>query len=67
MNLDLSSDQIFLRDEARRLLAERAGSAPLRKAIAAGGFDAALWATIGAELGWCAVAIAEDSGGLELF
>ncbi|MBX3530196.1 MAG: acyl-CoA/acyl-ACP dehydrogenase [Rhizobiaceae bacterium] len=66
MDLKLSSDQIFMRDEARRLLADRAGSEQLRKAIDAGGFDAALWKTVGAELGWCAVAVPEDAGGLGL-
>ncbi|MFN3547032.1 MAG: acyl-CoA dehydrogenase family protein [Mesorhizobium sp.] len=66
MDLKLSPDQIFMRDEAQRLLAERAGSEQLRRAIGAGGFDAALWSTIGAELGWCAVAIPEEAGGLGL-
>ena len=66
MDLKLSSDQTYMRDEARRLLAERAGSEQLRRAIEAGGFDAALWATIGGELGWCAVAVPEEAGGLGL-
>lgn len=66
MNLDLSSDQILMRDEARRLLAEGADPSSRRRAIDAGGFDPALWRTVGAELGWCAVAISEDSGGLGL-
>lgn len=65
MNLDLSPDRIFMRDEARRLLAERCDSAALRRAAEAGGFDAGLWQTIG-ELGWCAVALEEASGGLGL-
>ena len=65
MNLELSPDRIFMRDEARRLLAERCDSAALRRAVDAGGFDAGLWATIGA-LGWCAVAIDEAAGGLGL-
>jgi alkylation response protein AidB-like acyl-CoA dehydrogenase len=66
MDLKLSPDQIFIRDEARRLLAERAGSEHLRCAIGAGGFDAALWSTIAGELGWCAVAVPEEAGGLGL-
>lgn len=66
MDLKLSPDQIFMRDEARRLLADRAGSEALRKAIDAGGLDAALWQTIGVELGWCAVAAPEEAGGLGL-
>jgi alkylation response protein AidB-like acyl-CoA dehydrogenase len=66
MDLKLSPDQIFMRDEARRLLADRASSEALRRAIDAGGFDAGLWKTVGAELGWCAVAVPEVSGGLGL-
>lgn len=66
MDLDLSPDQIYMRDEARRLLAERAGSEQVRRAIAAGSFDGALWSTIAGELGWCAVAVPEDAGGLGL-
>lgn len=65
MNLELSPDRIFMRDEARRLFAERCDSAALRRAAEAGGFDASLWKTIG-ELGWCAVALDEASGGLGL-
>lgn len=65
MNLELSPDRIFMRDEARRLLAERCDPAARRRAAEAGGFDAGLWRTIG-ELGWCAVAIDEAAGGLGL-
>lgn len=65
MNLELSPDRIFMRDEARRLLAERCDPAARRRAAEAGGFDAGLWTTIG-ELGWCAVAIDEAVGGLGL-
>lgn len=65
MNLELSPDRIFMRDEARRLLAGRCDSAALRRAAEAGGFDAGLWTTIG-ELGWCAVGIDEAAGGLGL-
>jgi alkylation response protein AidB-like acyl-CoA dehydrogenase len=64
MNLELTSDQLFMRDEARRLLASRAGSAEIRKAIEAGGFDRGLWGTVASELGWCAVALPESAGGL---
>lgn len=66
MNLELSSDQIVMRDEARRLLAARAGSADIRRAIEAGGFDLGLWKTVAGELGWCAVALPEGAGGLGL-
>jgi alkylation response protein AidB-like acyl-CoA dehydrogenase len=66
MNLELTADQTFMRDEARRLLAERADSASVRKAVEQGGFDAGLWRSVAAELGWCAVAIPERHGGLGL-
>ncbi len=62
MNLDLTAEQRFLRDGARRLLGERADSASLRRAMAGGGFDRELWRVIG-ELQWCAVAIPEETGG----
>lgn len=66
MNLALSADQTTLRDEARRMLAEQADAARLRRAIDAGGYDETLWRTIARDLGWCAVAIPEDAGGLGL-
>ncbi len=66
MNLDLTSDQIFMRDEAHRLLVQQADLATLRRAIDAGGFDAGLWRTLAVELGWSGVAIPEDAGGLGL-
>ena len=64
MDLSLTDDQKMMREEARRLLAERASSERIRAAIAEGGHDTGLWATIGRELGWCGVGIAEDFGGL---
>jgi alkylation response protein AidB-like acyl-CoA dehydrogenase len=64
--MNLSADQLFMRAEARRLLATQAGSAQLRKAIEAGGFDRDLWKSVAGELGWCAVAIPESAGGLGL-
>lgn len=66
MNLDLTADQIFMRDEAHRLLVQQADSAALRRAVDAGGIDAGLWRTVSAELGWSGVAIPEDTGGLGL-
>lgn len=67
MDLELTDDQVFMRDEARRLLAARAGSASMRQAVEQNdGFDAGLWRTIAGELGWCAVAVPEQFGGLGL-
>jgi acyl-CoA dehydrogenase len=57
----------MIRDEGARFLAERASSEKLRALIESGArWDAALWASIATELGWCAIAIPEDDGGLGL-
>lgn len=67
MDLILTEDQRVIREEARRLLADRMPSERLRAVIAEGqGVDAALWATVAAELGWCALTIPEDCDGLGL-
>jgi acyl-CoA dehydrogenase len=66
MDLSLTDDQLFMRDEANRFLAERATSQAVRAAIAAGGHDASLWKTISRELGWCGTAIPDEHGGLGL-
>lgn len=66
-DLELTEDQLFLREEARRFLSEHAGSEALRNAVEnLNGFDATLWRRISGELGWCGVAIAEAHGGLGL-
>ena len=64
MDLSLTEDQLMMRDEARRFLAERASSEAVRAAIAAGGHDASLWRSMSKELGWCGVNIPETAGGL---
>lgn len=67
MELVLSDDQRMIRDEATRLLGNRSTSARIREIVEGGdGHDAPLWATVGAELGWCAMAIPETHGGLGL-
>jgi alkylation response protein AidB-like acyl-CoA dehydrogenase len=67
MNFSLTDDQLMIRDAADTVLAENSDSAAVRSAMAsAAGFDAALWARIGPELGWCATAIPEPLGGLGL-
>ncbi|WP_164156983.1 acyl-CoA dehydrogenase family protein [Sandarakinorhabdus rubra] len=67
MNFDFSDEAKELGEQARRLLAEKAGTGPARKAIAEGApaMDAALWAEI-AELGWTAARVPEEFGGLGL-
>lgn len=67
MSLTLTPDQRMIRDEGARFLAERASSEKLRALIEGGArWDSALWASIATELGWCAIAIPEDDGGLGL-
>lgn len=67
MTLTLTPDQRMIRDEGARFLAERAGSDKLRALIEGGArWDQALWASIATELGWCAIAIPEEDGGLGL-
>jgi acyl-CoA dehydrogenase len=67
MNLSLDADQTMLRDEARRLLAERASPAARRALIARGeARDTALWHSLARDLGWCGVAVPEAHGGLGL-
>lgn len=67
MNFDFSDEAKALGDQARKLLAERAGTGPARKAMADGApaMDAALWKDI-AELGWTAARVPEAHGGLDL-
>lgn len=65
MNLDLTEEQLLLRDEALRLLGDLAGSAQMRHAAdERNGFDPDLWNTVATELGWCGLAIPQEDGGL---
>jgi alkylation response protein AidB-like acyl-CoA dehydrogenase len=58
-----SEEQQLIRESARSLLGERAGSAQLRAAIEQpGGYDRELWRTMG-ELGWTGLAIPQAYGG----
>ena len=58
-----SEEQQLIRESARALLSERAGSAQLRAALAGpGGYDVQLWRTMG-ELGWTGLAIPQAYGG----
>lgn len=67
MNFDFSDEAKELGAQARKLLAERAGTGPARKAMAAdaAAMDAQLWKEI-AELGWTAARVPEAHGGLGL-
>ncbi len=67
MNFALTADQVMIRDAAQGFLAEQSGSAAVRAASSsAAGFDAAVWQRIGSGLGWCAIPVAEEHGGLGL-
>lgn len=67
MNLDLTPEQEMIREAAVGFLTERAGPAVLRRAAETGsGYDRALWEAIGRELGWCALAVPEDYGGMSM-
>ena len=65
MNFDFSDDAKALGEQARKLFADKAGTAAARKAMAPGApdFDAGLWAEIAA-LGWTAARVPEAHGGL---
>ncbi|KAB7646430.1 acyl-CoA dehydrogenase family protein [Polymorphobacter fuscus] len=65
MNFDFSDDAKALGEQAKKLFADKAGTAPARKAMASGApdFDAGLWAEI-ANLGWTAARVPEAHGGL---
>lgn len=67
MNLALSEDQVMIRDAARDTLAKISDSSAVRAAMVSEvGIDVDAWATVSAELGWCAVAIDEQYNGLGL-
>ncbi len=67
MDFALSSDQEMIRDTAEAFLAEASTSAAVRAAMESEtGFDPALWARVGQELGWCATPVPETYDGLGL-
>jgi len=67
MNLALTEDQTMIRDAAESFLGDVSDSAAVRAAMdSEAGFDESVWQRIGAELGWCALPVPEDCGGLGL-
>lgn len=67
MILEFTSDQQMIREEAERFLREQSSSEAIRRVIDTGAaYDANLWNIISRELGWCAMAIPEEFGGLGL-
>ncbi len=63
MRLTLTDEQLALRDSARRVLAETYDFGQRRRIAAQGGFDPQVWARF-ADLGWLALALPEEHGGL---
>ena len=63
MTFEPTQDQAMLRDSVERCLAETYTFDVRRAIVAAGGFDAAQWRTFAA-MGWLAVALPEDMGGI---
>jgi alkylation response protein AidB-like acyl-CoA dehydrogenase len=67
MNFDFSDDQKYLKDQARKFLAQRAPMTSVRAVLEtdAIAYDTSLWQEI-AEMGWLGAAIPEEFGGLGL-
>lgn len=67
MNFAFTEEQEELRETARSFLADHSGSEAVRRAMAGErGHDPEVWKRIGAELGWPALLVPEEHGGLGL-
>jgi len=67
MDLSFTEEQQHLKDTARRLLAERAGSASLRTTIEGeAGRDPELWQELSESMGWTGILVPEAHDGLGL-
>ncbi len=67
MNLAFTEEQEQLRETARSFVATHASSEAVRRAMQTdAGFDAGAWKRIGSELGWTAILVPEEYGGLGL-
>ncbi len=67
MNFAFTEEQEALRETARSFLAEHSGPEAVRRAMASElGHEPEVWKRIGAELGWPAVIVPEEHGGLGL-
>ncbi|MFX1677059.1 acyl-CoA/acyl-ACP dehydrogenase [Paraburkholderia sp. A2WS-5] len=67
MDLVLTEEQVMIRDSAAEVLAQQSASADVRRAIERhAGYDAVLWQTVAAELGWCGLSVPEHAGGAGL-
>src|SRR6266702_2348620 len=62
-----AEDRALFRDSARQFLADTATSADVRRWMATDpGYDVEIWRRVAGELGWPAVPVPEDYGGLGL-
>jgi alkylation response protein AidB-like acyl-CoA dehydrogenase len=67
MDLVLSEEELLIRDSAAEVLAQQSASAEVRRVLERhAGYDAALWQTLAAELGWCGLGVPEQAGGAGL-
>jgi len=67
MHFGFTEEQEELREMARAFLAESSSSEQIREAMALPeGYDPKVWERIGAELGWPAVIVPEEYGGIGL-
>ena len=67
MDFHWNEEQLELREVARAFLADHSTGDAIRAVMGSElGFDPALWKQLGSELGWTAVAIPEEFGGLGL-
>jgi alkylation response protein AidB-like acyl-CoA dehydrogenase len=65
MDFDFSPEQKQMQEEARRFLSGRCGTRAARAALEGEPFDRGLWAQM-SELGWTAIGIADEYGGIGL-
>ncbi len=62
-----AEDRVAFRDSARQFLADKVTGADIRRWMATDiGYDRDVWGQVAGELGWPAVPIPEDYGGLDL-
>nr|WP_321846623.1 acyl-CoA dehydrogenase family protein [Paraburkholderia bannensis] len=67
MDLVLTEEEVLIRDSAAEVLAQQSASAEVRRVLERhAGYDAALWQTMAAELGWCGLSVPEHAGGAGL-
>ena len=67
MNLSFNEEQAALKDSARGFLAEHSSSERIRRAMSSDdGYDRDLWKRMASDLGWQAIVIPEEYGGLGL-